>query len=72
MEPGLMAGRQAGSLADTIWVRLEILKPCSRSKYLIFRFVSATLMHCYCFFRQILPQGCFMECEILQSPMISY
>ena len=25
-EPGLMAGRQAGRLADKIWVRFEILK----------------------------------------------
>ena len=24
------------------------------------------------FFRQILLQGCFMECELLRSPMISY
>ena len=29
VEPGLMAGRQAGSLADEIWARLEILKACS-------------------------------------------
>ena len=35
VEPGLMAG----SLADKIWARLEILKVCSRSKYSIFRFV---------------------------------
>ena len=39
VEPGLTAGRQAGSLADEIWARLEILKACSRSKYSIFRFV---------------------------------
>ena len=39
VEPGLMAGRQSGSLADEIWMRLEILKACSRSKYSIFRFV---------------------------------
>ena len=35
VEPGLMAG----SLADEIWAGLEILKACSKSKYLIFRFV---------------------------------
>ena len=40
VEPGLTAGRQAGSLADEIWARLEILKACNRSKYWIFRFVS--------------------------------
>ena len=32
-EPGLTTGRQAGSLADEIWVRLETLK-----KYSIFHF----------------------------------
>ena len=39
VEPGLTVGRQAGSLADEIWARLEILKACSRSEYSIFRFV---------------------------------
>ena len=38
-EPGLTASRHTGNLADEIWARLEILKACSRSKYLIFRFV---------------------------------
>ena len=32
-------GLTAGWLADEIWVRLEILKACCRSKNLIFRFV---------------------------------
>ena len=32
-EPGLMAGWLAGSLADEIWVRLEILNACCRLKY---------------------------------------
>ena len=39
----------------------------------------AKVLHCFSkfdalltLFRQILPQGCFIECEILQSPMISY
>ena len=32
-------GLTAGSLADEIWERLEILKACCRSKYSIFRFV---------------------------------
>ena len=39
VEPGLTAGRQAGSPADEIWAKLEILKACSRSKYSIFHFV---------------------------------
>ena len=38
-EPGLMAGRLAGWLADEIWARLEILKACCRSKNLILHFV---------------------------------
>ena len=42
-EPGLtagwLAGWQAGSLADEIWARLEILNACCRLKYSIFRFV---------------------------------
>ena len=29
-------------------------------------------MHLYCFFRQTLLQSYFIECEILQSPIISY
>ena len=36
---GRQAVQQAGSLADKIWARLEILKACSRLKYSIFRFV---------------------------------
>ena len=32
-------GLMAGWLADEIWVRLEILKACCGSKYLIFRLV---------------------------------
>ena len=31
--------RQAGSAADKIWARPEILQACCRSKYLVFRFV---------------------------------
>jgi len=31
--------RQAGSLADEIWVRIGILKACCRLKYSIFYFV---------------------------------
>ena len=38
-EPGLTVGRQAGWLTDEIWARLEVLKACCRSKYLIFHFV---------------------------------
>ena len=38
-EPALTAGWQAGRLADEIWLRLEILKACCRSKNLIFCFV---------------------------------
>ena len=41
-EPGLTAGRrlggQAGSQADEIWARLDIIKACYRFKYLIFCF----------------------------------
>ena len=48
VKPGLtagsLAGRQSGSLAEEIWARLEILKACSRSKYLIFRF---KVLHCF-------------------------
>ena len=32
-------GRQPSRLADKIWARLEILKACCRSKYMIFCFV---------------------------------
>ena len=32
-EPGLAAGWQSCSSADEIWVRLETLKSCYRSKY---------------------------------------
>ena len=38
-EAGLMAGRQAGRVANKIWARLEILKTCCRPKYSIFRFI---------------------------------
>ena len=38
-------GKQPGSPGDEICARLEILKASCRSKYVIFRFVSATLMH---------------------------
>ena len=37
---GRQAGWLAGWLADKIWVRLEILKTCCRSKYSIFHFFS--------------------------------
>ena len=70
-----MVGRQA----NEIWARLEILKACCRLKYSIFRFVqprygifSATLMLSNALFRQILLQACFIKCEILRCPMISY
>ena len=63
-EPGLTAGW----LADKIWARLEILKACCRSKYLIFCFVqpryyivSTTLMHCKRFFQA----NTTKECEML-------
>ena len=43
MEPDIIACWQVdwltGWLADEIWVRLEILKACCRSKYSIFCFV---------------------------------
>ena len=35
----LMAGRQAGWLADEIKVNFEIIKNCYGSKYLTFRFI---------------------------------
>ena len=38
-EPGLTAGWLAGSLADEIWARLEILNACCRLKYSIFCFL---------------------------------
>ena len=38
-ELSLTAGRQAGRLANEIWVRLEILKACCRSKNSIFHLV---------------------------------
>ena len=41
-EPGLKAGRQA----DKIWARLEISKAYCRSKYSIFRFFLAKVLHC--------------------------
>ena len=39
VELGLTAGWLAVRPADEIWVRLEILKACCRSKYSIFHFV---------------------------------
>ena len=36
---GRLAGWQAGSPADKIWVESENFKACCRSKYLIFCFV---------------------------------
>ena len=35
-EPGLTAGRQAGSSVDEIWARFQILKDCCKSKCSLF------------------------------------
>ena len=57
--------------------RFEILKACCRRSIRFSTYFSqdtaAFLWHFQCFFfRQTLLQGCFIECEILQSPMNPY
>ena len=44
VEPGLW---QAGWLAGKIWVRLEILKACHRSKSFDFPLCLAKVLHCF-------------------------
>ena len=57
----------AGNPADEIWARLEILKNIQFSTLF-----SQGIALFQCFFRQTPLQSCFIESEILQSPMISY
>ena len=75
---GRQAGRKPRSLADKIWVRLQILKAYSRNVWFsaLFSQGTALFQQLLCisnaFFRQTLVQSCIIECEILQSPMVSY
>jgi len=69
-------GWHAGSLADEIWARLENLKAWNIQFCALFSQGTVSFQQLWCiayaFLRQILLQGCFIQCEILQSPIISY
>ena len=81
-EPGLTAGWLAGWLAG--WqtkfgrgLRFQMLAADWNIRFsAFFSWGTALFQQLWCianaFFRQILLQGCFMECELLRSPMISY